>query len=459
MYDVLIKHGTVIDFENNKRLTADVGIKDGKIVDVGNCTESGKETIDARGLVVAPGFIDIHMHEEIIGNTDDGDDYDIANKMIRMGVTTAAAGNCGNNRQKTDVFMDYVENNGAPINYLSYIGHNFLRNELGIDSYRSSTKSEISKMKEMAKVYIEKHGAIGISFGIEYSPSITFEELVDMGSAVDYDNILLSAHYRADADRSSESIKEMIEISRLTKKPMQISHIGSCSAFGHMTEALRLIKEAREEGLSIEADCYPYDAFSTRIGSAVFDEGCFESWKKSYDSILLTEEPFKGKYCDEELFYKARKEYPAMLAVAFVMNEEEVVEALNAPFVYVASDALLNRAQGHPRAAGTFPRVLGKFVREDKSMEFIDALKKMTILPARRLGLDTKGDIKPGMDADITIFNPNTIIDRATFISPVEAPEGIEYVLVDGKIALKHKSIIKGRLGKAIRRNQLAWGK
>lgn len=455
MYDILIKNGIIVDFERNEKIIADVGIKDGKILDVGCCTESGKEVINAEGLIVSPGFIDIHMHEETIGDTPDGDSYDIANKMIRMGVTTAAGGNCGNNRQDSDIFLDFIDKNGAPINYLLYIGHNYLRKKVGVDIYEKASKVQIEKMKELARKDIEENGVIGISFGIEYSPGITFEEMVELCTAIDYDDILLSAHYRYDADRAIESIEEMINISRETKKPMQISHIGSCSAFGNMREALNLIEKAIKEGLSIAADCYPYDAFCTRIGSAVFDQGCFERWNKSYDSIMLTEEPFKGMYCDEELFFKVRKEYPEMLAVAFVMNEEEVLEAYKAPFVYVGSDGLLNRGQGHPRAAGTFPRVLGRFVREYKALDFIDMLRKMTILPAKRLGLSNKGDIKVGMDADIVIFNADTIIDRATFTNPVEPPEGIEYVIINGIVALKGKEIINNSLGRSIRRNQL----
>lgn len=455
MYDLAIREGMIIDFENNSIFVGDIGIKGGKIVDVGRCNGNAKKVINAVGLIVSPGFVDIHMHEEVIGNSVDGDDYDIGNNMLRMGVTTAVGGNCGNNRQDIKEFLDFVDHNGAPINYLTFIGHNFLRNSLAIDPYRKATEIEIQKMKDMVKEYIESDNAIGISFGIEYSPGITFREMVGLCNDIE-DNILLSAHYRGDADKSIDSIKEMIEISRVTKKPMQISHIGSCSAMGYMDESLDLIEVAIGEGLDIAADCYPYNAFSTRIGSAVFDEGCFETWNKSYDSILLTEEPYKGIYCDEELFYKVRKEYPDMYAVAFVMNEEEVIDALKASFVFVASDGMLNKGQGHPRAAGTFPKVLGKYVRDDNRLDLTDALKKMTLLPAQRLGLRNKGDIQVGMDGDIVIFNPATIIDQATFTEPTKPPIGIEYVIIDGKIALERNNVVNNRLGKSIRRNQLS---
>lgn len=394
------------------------------------------------------------MHEEVLGYTDDGDDYDIANKMLNMGVTTCIGGNCGNLRQPLNEFLSFVEKNGAPVNYMLYTGHNTFRDMLGISKYREATKEEIAKMVEMIKYDLENYGAIGVSFGIEYSPGISFEELAEISSSLrDYD-ILLSAHFRKDAQEGVASVKEMIEISEISGLPMQISHIGSCIAMGNMREGLDLIRNARNNGLDITADCYPYDAFSTRIGSAVFDEGCFERWNKSYDAILLTEEPYRNVYCTEEIFYKVRKEYPNMLVVAFVMNEDEVIEALKEPFVFVASDGLLHKGQGHPRAAGTFPRVIGKYVRDEGKLELIDQLKKMTKLPAERLKLKDKGEIKEGKDADIVIFDYDKIIDRATFFNPTEKPIGIEYVILNGKVAIEKGNVLNSRLGKAIRRKQ-----
>ncbi len=457
MYDILIKNGTVIDFAKNKKLVADVGIKNGKIIDLGRCTESSKETIDAEGLLVSPGFIDIHMHEEKIGNSADGDDYDIANKMLGMGVTTAVGGNCGINKQSVQEFSNFVDYNGAPINYLNFVGHNYLRELLGIDINREASRFEIEKMKHMIKKDIEDSGAIGISFGIAYSPGITSDEIVNLCKIEDVTNILLSAHYRADSSESLDSINELIEISKHTNLPMQISHIGSCSAFGYMKSSLDLIQNARYEGVDVAADCYPYDSFSTYIGAAGLKDGFFKKYNKTYKNILLTEDPYKGMFCDEILYKKARKEHPEMLVVGFVMNEDEVVEALKSPFVYVASDGLLNRGQGHPRAAGTFPKVLGKFVREEKKLDLIDALKKMTLLPAKRLGLTNKGDIRPGMDGDITIFNPNTISDNATYIEPSTPPTGIEYVIIGGVVASKQNKTINNRLGKLIRRDKLSF--
>lgn len=458
MYSLKIINGKVLNYETEEEVICDIGIKDGKIVCIGECNESADIEINAEGKVVAPGFIDIHMHEEIIGNTVDGDDYDIANRMLLMGATTCVGGNCGNNRQGVDEFFKFIDNNGAPVNYLSFIGHNYLRSITGIsDRYRGATKQEIAKMQKKASADIER-GAVGISFGLEYSPGIEFSEIIELCSSAKDENILLSAHYRKDAKYGIASIEEMMEVSKETGLPMQISHLGSCTAYGMMKESLEVIDKAIKRGIDIAADCYPYDAFSTYIGSSVFDDGCFELWNKSFDSILLTEEPYKGVRCDEETFYKVRKKYPDMLVVAFVMNEDEVIEALKAPFVMAASDGLYNKAQGHPRGAGTFPRILGKYVREMNKLSLIEALKKMTIMPAKRLGLKGKGEIKEGYDADLVIFNAEEIIDVADFENPIKKPKGISYVIINGKIAVEDNIIKNSRLGRAIKRNELNRG-
>lgn len=451
-----ILNGSIPDFNSMDFKKVDIGIRDGKIVEIetpGNLKGSYDNEVDVKGMVVSPGFIDIHMHEEVLGDTTDGDDFDIANRMLLMGATTCVGGNCGNNRQTVEEFFDFIDKNGAPVNYLEFTGHNFLRAEVGIDDrYRAAKAEEIEKMGELLRKDILEHGAIGLSFGLEYSPGITLDEILSLLDYVKDLDIILSAHFRKDAKYAIESIKELVEISRRTGKPMQISHLGSCSAYGMMDESLNLIQSARDEGLDITADCYPYDAFSTYIGSAVFDEGCFELWNKTYKDILLTEEPYKGVYCDEELFYKVREEHPQMIVVAFVMNEDEVVNAIKAPFVYVASDGLYRRGQGHPRGAGTFPRVLGKYSRDDKELSLIEAIKKMTIDPANRLNLKSKGTIEINKDADFVIFDPDKIIDKADFINPITPPEGISYVIINGKIAVKDNEMIEKRLGKAIKR-------
>jgi N-acyl-D-amino-acid deacylase len=452
MLDIKIVNGKIIDIENKKIIEGDIGIKDGVITEIGSVASDAKTVIDAKGHHVSPGFIDIHMHEEDFSLTQKKE-YDIADTMLNMGVTTCAVGNCGNNRQSIEELYEFIQEKGNPVNYISYIGHNFLRKEVGNnDIYKRSSKEQIEKMQSLVAKAID-FGAIGVSYGLEYCPGIDTEEAIQITKEIQGRNdLLLAAHYRKDAIHALSAIEEMAYIGRESRIPFQISHLSSCSGYGNMTEALKLIEDIVNSGTDLLVDAYPYAAFSTFIGSAVFDDGCFELWNKSYDSIMLTEEPFKGMFCDKELFEKARKEYPNMLAVAYVMNESEIVQALNHPMVMVASDGIYRNHSGHPRGAGTFPRVIGHYVRDEKKMEFFDAINKMTYMPAKRLKLERKGLIKAGYDADITIFNYDTIIDKATFQDPQVRPEGIDYVVLGGKLAVVEGKTINNTSGRFYKR-------
>jgi N-acyl-D-amino-acid deacylase len=454
MLDLKIVNGKIIDVENKKIIEGDIGIKDGVITGTGNISSEAEFIIDAKGHHVSPGFIDIHMHEEDFSLTQKME-YDIADTMLNMGVTTCVVGNCGNNRQSIEELYEFINEKGNPVNYMSYIGHNYLRNVAGnTDIYKKSSKNQIEKMQSLVKKAID-FGAIGVSYGLEYCPGIDTEEAIEITKEIQgRDDLLLAAHYRKDAIYALDAIEEMALIGRECRIPFQISHLSSCSAYGNMTEALKLIEGIVNSGTDLLVDAYPYAAFSTFIGSAVFDEGCFELWNKSYDSIMLTEDPFKGMFCDRELFEKARKEYPNMLAVAYVMNENEIIQALNHPLVMIASDGIYRNHSGHPRGAGTFPRVIGHYVRDEKKMEFFDAIYKMTYMPAKRLKLKRKGLIKEGYDADITIFNYDAIIDKATFQDPQVRPDGIDYVILGGKTAVAEGKTINNTLGTFYRRGE-----
>jgi N-acyl-D-amino-acid deacylase len=446
--DIIIKNGQYPDFEKGEMVKGDIAIKDGKIKSVGSITQEAQTVIDATNKIVAPGFIDIHMHEEnFVG---EGEKYVIAELMLKMGVTTCLGGNCGVQHQDMKVFKETIQKlGGTPVNYLMLVGYNAYRTKLGVDTYTKANEQQKAELLEIMKRELAE-GAYGFSFGIEYDPGMDDEEIMNVLNAFEDKNLFVSAHYRADSIKAIEAIHEMARIASKSGMKFQISHLSSCSAMGQMTEALALINNEIEKNPKLDYDTYPYNAFSTLIGSTVFDDGCFETWGKSYDSLLLTDDPYKNQYCDEELFRKVRKEHPEMLAVAFVMNEEEIAEAIANPHGMVASDAIINNGNGHPRAAGTFPRVLGKYVREDKVLSLIDALRKITAEPARRLDLNLKAHIKEGFDADITIFDPETILDGSNFSELNILPTGIDYVIVDGKIAMKHNRVLNDRAGKFI---------
>lgn len=454
MLDYTITGALVPDFKAGVLRRADIGVEGGLIACVGEVSEQARQTIDAGGLVASPGFIDLHMHEETL-EAGAGEPYDIARYMLAMGVTTAVGGNCGNNRQGVAGFLDFVDRVGAPVHYLCYCGHNSVRAEVGVEGpYTAASRAQIAAMADLVARDLDA-GAIGLSYGLEYSPAVTMEEMEGAAAGAGGRPMLLSAHYRSDGPDGVRSVEELVALSASVAQPMQVSHLVSCSAFGFMAESLAALEAAVERGVDVLADSYPYEAFCTRIGSAVFDDGCLERWGKGYDAIMLLQEPLKGRRCDEATFRLARERYPTMLAAAFVMNESEAVMALRHPLVLAASDGIYNKGFGHPRGAGTFPRVLGRYARELGALSLVQALEKMTLGPATRLRLERKGRLEPGCDADITIFDPATVIDRADYESPTLPPTGIRLVMLGGEIALRDGSPVDERLGRSIRRQDL----
>jgi len=448
MYDVIFVNGISPDFQTGEMKPLNVAVKDGKIAYVGTEKPEAEKVIDASGKIVSPGFIDIHMHEENF--VLDGERYIISNHMLEMGVTTAVGGNCGNLRQSIKYFKEVLEKEGgAPINYLILAGYNSARAKLGLGPYEPTSEEQKRVIwEDIKKEFAE--GAWGLSFGIEYDPAITYEEIVEAILATSDDpNHFVTMHYRADCVESMEPVAEMIRIAENIPQKFQISHLSSCSAQGQMTEALRMINEAMEKNPRLNYDTYPYNAFATKIGSEAFYDGCLEKWNKDYSDILLTEEPYKNMRCTKEIYEDARANYPAMQAVAFVMEEEDIAMAIANHNGMIGSDGVLKNGVGHPRAAGTFPRVLGKYVREDKVISLYDALKKMTIWPAERIGLKAKGRVEVGCDADITVFDPETIIDGATF-TEIKGPQGIVYVMLGGEIVVDHGTVLNARKGKYI---------
>lgn len=449
MLEYLLKNGKYPDFDSGEIRQANIGIENGKIAYIGTDELDAMETIDVSGLIVSPGFIDIHMHEEDF--LKEGKEYVVSKMMLRMGVTTCVGGNCGVMNQDVKTFKNTIhELGGSPVNYLMLTGYNHYRNELGLGHHDMITEEQSDIIIDSMKKDLDE-GAIGISFGFEYDPAISWDEIVKAIDCVENDNLMVAAHYRGSCTRNIDSVKEMVAIQNHTGKRFQISHLSSGCAFGLMDKCLDYINEETEKNPRLNYDTYPYNAFSTKLGSTVFDDGCLERWHKDYSDILLTDVPYTGVFCNEEIFRKARAEYPDMLAVAFAMNEEEIRRAIINPYGMIASDAIINNGNGHPRAAGTFPRVLGKYVREEGALTLMDALNKMTRLPAERLRLDgRKGKIAEGYDADLTVFNPETIQDGPTFTDITCPNQGISYVFVGGNISLKHNEILTETAGKFI---------
>ena len=446
----LIYGGRLIDPANRVDGLHNLLIEDGKILWVGQGRPDAEECIDATGKIVSPGFIDIHMHEDPVGQ-DRKIAFDIANSMLRMGVTTAAGGNCGINVYDPVAYLDLVDQQGAPVNMVMFAGHEYFRKAAGAEDIYAEATEEQKKAMEAAIQKALENGCAGVSFGLRYVPGANEDEFYRAAACCQDSKKLISSHVRDDADGVFGAIDEFCAAGVKYGIPVQISHIGSMGGFGQMEAVLRQIEDYRLNGLDIAMDCYPYFAFSTRIGTPTYDPGWLERYHCDYGVLEFSEGKYKGQRATKETFDEIRRDHPSCITVCYVMREEDVRLAFRHPAVMLASDGLLSNGQGHPRASGSFPRFLAEFSRQGDLILY-DAIHKMTAMPAQRLGLANKGRLNVGADADITIFDYEKITDGATFAQPVLPPVGIDYVLIGGKIAAKNCEIVDGSCGRAIRK-------
>lgn len=445
----LIRGGRVIDPANRVDAYLNLLIEDGRIAWAGEGEPAADEVIDATGRIVAPGFIDIHMHEDPVG--EDGKiEYSIFENMLRMGVTTAVGGNCGINEYDPVEYMNIVDRDGAPVNVAMLAGHEYFRRKAGAtDKYALAAEDQkIALVKGIQKAL--ESGCLGLSFGLRYVPGVDEDEFHRCAACCQPEKKLITAHVRDDADYIFESIDEVAKAGEKFGVPVQISHIGSMGGFGQMEAVLRQVDAYKLNGLDIGMDCYPYCAFSTEVGATTYDDGWMERYRCDYSVLEFSEGKYKGQRATAETFAEMRRDCPEYLTVCHVMKPEDIDCAYRYPGVMVASDGILDHGQGHPRAAGTFPRFIAEYVRSGR-VELYTAIEKMSAMPAHRLGLAKKGRLNVGADADVVIFDPECIADRATFAEPMLAPVGIDCVLIAGKTAAKNCEIVDGRIGCAIR--------
>lgn len=446
----VIKNGRVIDPANHIDDRYHLILEDGKVAALTRTLPQGTyREIDAENRVVCPGFLDIHMHEAPLCDLENMENS-IFGCMLRMGVTTGLGGNCGENVLPPEEYFQRVKD-GLPINLALMAGHGDARVAAGFtDRYASVDAQGIRRVKAVLEQWLEQ-GCFGISYGIRYVPGITRQELMETAALCQKENLLVSAHVRDDADYIFASIEEFLEAGRTLGIPCQVSHLGSMGGYGQMEAVLKMLEKARDEGVDVMADCYPYSAFSTRIGETTYDPGFLQRYHCGYDAIVLCGGKYDGMRCTEEIFKELRREHPETITVAHVMVPEDVTLALQHPLVMLCSDGVQEKGAGHPRAAGAFPRLIAEYVRTGK-LTMYDAIEKMTAMPAKRLGLAHKGNLSVGSDGDVVIFDPEEIRDMATFDAPVRAPMGIDYVLIKGEIASDHGNVVNGRLGKPLRR-------
>lgn len=452
VYDVVILNGRVIDPETKLDAMRNIGISQGRIKVITANHLNGRTVIDARGLTVSPGFIDLHQH---------GQDEENYRYKAMDGVTTALELEVGTG----DIDRWYAEREGkALINYGVSIGHVPVRMAVmhdpgtflprGEAAHKAASEAEIAEMKRRIDEGLRR-GALGVGFGIQYMPVASHWEILEMFRVAARFGASCHVHLRNAGLRepasSIQALEEVIAAAAMTDAPLHVVHIPSTG--GQATpRLLQMIGEARSRKLDVTTECYPYVAGMTDIKSAIFDEGWQDVFAIDYQDLQWAA---TGERLTKESFEQYRK-VGGYVAV-FSMTDEIVEDALKSPLTMIASDGILERGQGHPRVAGTYTRVLGRYVREKGALTLIDALRKMTLMPAQRLErrapmMKNKGRIRVGADADLTIFDPALVIDKSTYQEPATYAEGIKYVLVNGVMVVKNGQLQSGNYpGKAVR--------
>jgi N-acyl-D-aspartate/D-glutamate deacylase len=431
-FDIAVSGGRVIDPDSNFDAISNIGIINGTITEISEAKLPAEETIDASGKVVSPGFIDLHCHPQ---------DYEIFEIQARDGVTTTLELEVG----AGDIDHFYEKWKGkSPINYGASIGHIPVRmkvmNDPGVflpsgdAARREATENEIQEMKSLIKLGLEK-GALAVGFGIDYTRGASRWEIIEMFKVAAEYGASCHVHLRGKGHKepasSVEALEEVIAASAITGAPLHIVHINS-TGLKAVPKLLQMLEGARSRGLDISTECYPYAAGMTKIESSVFDDGWEDHYGISVNDLMW---PETGEYLDAKTFAQYRE--TGGWVIAFSIPEDALTSAVVSPLTMIATDSIIEGGKGHPRTAGSYSRVLGRYVRERGDLKLIEAISKMTIMPAKRLenrasAFKKKGRLQVGSDADITVFDPETILDLSTYTEPVKAPVGVEYVLVGG---------------------------
>jgi N-acyl-D-amino-acid deacylase len=497
-YDLVITNGRVVDGTGNPWFRADVAVKDGRIARIGHIDAGqAREVIDARGQVVAPGFIDVHTHVESIYSQPEAENF------VRMGVTSLVTGNCGYSETDIGKFLGRIKEQPLSVNLATLIAHGSVRSKvMGLDN-RAPTPEELQKMESMVEQGM-KDGAVGLSTGLIYVPG-TFaktDEIVALARTVARYNGLYATHMRSEGTEVVEAIRESIGIGEQAGLPVEISHfkISSRKLWGQSNVTLGLVREARARGQVVTVDQYAYTASSTSLDVRLpewalaggraegrkrladketreriiteMKEGLKKSGFKDYDYAVVASydanPSFNGKSIKEitkevrgksdltSQIEQILEMYAAGGAgmVYHGMSEDDVKEIMREPFTMIASDSGVRRfGEGvpHPRGYGNNARVLGHYVRELHLISLEDAVRKMTSLPAQTFNLRDRGLLREGYAADVVIFDDASVNDRATFASPHQYAAGISFVIVNGQAVLSKGEMTKARPGMALR--------
>lgn len=500
-FDLVIKNGRIVDGTGNPWFTADVAIEDGRIADLGDIAAGrGAQALDVRGLIVAPGFIDVHTHIE--GGIER---LPAAENLLRMGVTSVITGNCGSSALPLGDWFSRLEREGISINVGSLVGHNTVRRAgMNGDFNRPPAAEELRRMREMTAQAM-RDGAVGLSTGLEYIPGAyaTTDEIVELAKVVAEHGGIYATHMRNEDETVEQSIKESLEVGERARCPVEISHfkISSKSRWGASAITVKLIEEARARGQQVTVDQYVYTAGSTGIGilfpSWLFEGGAekvrerlqdsqtrarvrremiakarrggFQDFSFAHVASHSANPAFNGRSISEitklshpkaSIEDEAEQAIEMLLAggaqmVLHKMSDEDVERIFRQPFTMIASDAgvidVNSPSIPHPRGFGNNVRALGVYVRDKKLVSLEEAIRKMTSLPAQTFRLWGRGLLRPGMAADIVIFDEKTVSDPATFQQPRQFGMGIEYVIVNGQAAIERGRHSGARPGQILR--------
>ncbi len=501
--DILIKNGKIIDGTGNNWYYGNIAVKDGKILKIGrDVNPPAKKVIDAKGLIVAPGFIDVHTHLE-------GDEVREPNatNFILDGVTTCVTGNCGSSNVDIGKYLRWIDSLKLSINVASLVGHNDIRKAVMGRANRDASPGELQQMETLVDKAM-KDGAVGLSTGLIYIPGTysKTEEVVALAKIAAKYNGVYATHMRDEGDSVTYAIEEALTIGREAGIPVEISHfkLSGQHNWGRSKETVAMIKKAREEGLEVTIDQYPYTASSTSISTLLPDEVLADGQdsikarlqrpeiRKQVTTHILArlkkrklkhlsyavvafygpDTTYNGKSIEQINLLKGRKhkaksEAETVMdimmnggasAVFHGMGEEDVKRIMQYPFNMFASDAtirVLNAGMPHPRGYGTNARVLAKYVREEKVISLEEAIRRMTSLPAQKFQLRDRGLLKEGMAADIVIFSEKEVRDVSTFEKPHAYSAGFHFVIVNGVLTVENEKHLGIRAGRALLHKEL----
>lgn len=497
-YDLVITNARIVDGSGNPWFRADVGIKGGRIARIGRIDSAeGVEKIDAKGQIVAPGFIDVHTHVESIYS------LPAAENFVRMGVTTLVTGNCGGSTTDVAQFLGRIKEKPLAVNLATLIAHGSVRRQAMGSDDRAPTPDEMRKMESLVEQGM-KDGAVGLSTGLIYVPGTyaKTDEITNLARVAARYGGLYATHMRNEGEKVADAIRESIQIGEQAGLPVEISHfkISSKKMWGQTPMTIGLVREARARGLMVTVDQYAYTASSTSLDSRLpswlraggleegkkrladkatrervvkeMKEGLKRSGFKDYSyamvasyqpdrsfngkSIAEITKQVRGKKDVENQIEQILAMYEAGGAgmIYHGMNEDDVQRIMREPFTMIASDSgvrQMDESVPHPRGYGNNVRVLGRYVRELQLITLEDAIRKMTSLPAQTFGFRDRGMVREGLAADLVIFDEKTIGDRATFDKPHQYPVGISYVIVNGEQVFANGQMSGARPGMALR--------